>query len=126
NIVDELPNLSEQEKEHFKDLIQNEEDPVKRDEIIREAQKINDQKQELINLINEQPNLSNTDKEQLRDKVVNADSSQENWYDKLKDNITKANELIKKLVDDISNHTLNNDELDQLIKDLADAGVTNP
>ncbi|TNK81534.1 hypothetical protein C4M80_04265, partial [Mycoplasmopsis pullorum] len=25
NIVDELPNLSEQEKEHFKDLIQNEE-----------------------------------------------------------------------------------------------------
>ncbi|TNK85982.1 hypothetical protein C4M98_06285, partial [Mycoplasmopsis pullorum] len=26
-IVDKLPNLSEQEKEHFKDLIQNEEDP---------------------------------------------------------------------------------------------------
>ncbi|TNK81620.1 GA module-containing protein, partial [Mycoplasmopsis pullorum] len=57
-IVDELPNLSEQEKEHFKDQIQNEDDPVKRNKIIREAQKINDQKQELINLINEQPNLS--------------------------------------------------------------------
>ncbi|TNK81965.1 FIVAR domain-containing protein, partial [Mycoplasmopsis pullorum] len=126
NIVDELPNLSEQEKERFKELIQNEEDPAKRDEILREAQKISDQKQELINLINEQPNLSDADKEQLRDKVVNANSSQENWYDKLKDDINKANELIKKLVDEIINHTLNNEQLDQLIKDLADAGVTNP
>ncbi|VEU70226.1 GA module-containing protein [Mycoplasmopsis glycophila] len=124
--IDNLPNLSEQEKQAYKDQIENTNDPKQRYDILEKAKELNDKKQELINWINSQPNLTKSDKDQLIERVKNADSNVPNWYKDLKNEILEANQLVKKLLDNSKTNSLLDSEIDQIINRIKEIGINNP
>ncbi|RIV16506.1 lipoprotein 17-related variable surface protein [Mycoplasmopsis gallopavonis] len=126
NNINDLNNLSESEKQHFKDLIDKTSDPKEREKIYEQAKEINKNKQDLIDLVNSKDNLSNKDKQQLIDKIIKTDSNADpDWFSHLQDQINQADQLVKELIDQAQNPSLTNQEIDDLIKHLNELGIHN-
>ncbi|RIV16887.1 GA module-containing protein, partial [Mycoplasmopsis gallopavonis] len=127
DIIKNLPNLSDQEKDKYIKEIEDSTSYEQRQEIINRAIDNNDAKQKLIDYINSLPNLDPKDKEALINRVINADGENKAELEKIKQDATDADLLVEKLLNDAkTNHKLTNQELEEILNKLAETGINNP
>ncbi|WP_096385687.1 GA module-containing protein [Mycoplasmopsis bovigenitalium] len=115
-IVNEFNNLSNSQKEDYVKEIINANTIEKVNEIVNEAQKLNEDKQHKINKINELDSLTSEDKKKLLDEIYESNSIEKNpekTPEKVLDKATKLNNTKKESIQNIEKlENLNKDEKD--------------
>lgn len=115
-IVNEFSNLSNSQKEDYVKEIINANTIEKVQEIINEAQKLNEDKQNKINKINELDSLTSEDKKKLLDEIYESnliEKNPEKTPEKVLNKATKLNNTKKESIQNIDKlQNLNNDEKD--------------
>lgn len=124
--IDELPNLSDSEKDYYKDLVTQSENIEAAVEINEQANRINDKKQDLIDLINKQNNLSDQDKTDLVNQIRNQTFNHVSEFEEKEKMITELDELIEKLTNPLINTRLWDDDINYILDKIDRSGISNP
>lgn len=120
SIVEQLPNLSEEERKTFKEKLSTADSKYKKDDILREIEKLNTDKKELIDEVNNSQFLTNLQKEQLIQKIknenINRKETIEKEYQDLNEKMKSLNEILQHEKEFLNSNSPANESSNDLYK----------
>ncbi|WP_029892164.1 lipoprotein 17-related variable surface protein [Mycoplasmopsis columbina] len=124
NVIDNLPNLSDDEKTNFKEQIKNANNQVEIEEIVQKAKNDNQAKGQIIEQIKQLPHLNDTQKEtlinELKESNLNPiDSSDNAASNEVLEKAKELNDLMGKLkeLNDVAKEVIDENDFDKVPED---------